>query len=317
MLRYAAMLMGLVGVGCGGTAGTGDEIGTGIAAATGGAVVLAGNQDQPGAIALDDSYVYFAVYGDDAAHGAIRRVAKTGGAVTTLADGEFVPGSLAVDATRVYWTANDPSQSLSGAIRAVKKTGGTPVSLASGLSSARALTSDATTLYFATDKSIVGLSKAGGVPWPIAAATCVQASASDSTTIYWTENCVLFPPQGIFAVSKLGGLPVVVSTDAPGTLGADGAFVYWVADGVVEAQPRFGGLPLPLYSSGDWGTLGALDATSLYLQVGETIARVPKSGGSATTIWKGDFAPNAIAADGTHVYFDGGYPTGAVYSLRR
>jgi hypothetical protein len=309
--------MGLVGVGCGGVTDRTDEIGAGVAAATTAAVVIASNQDQPGALALDDDYVYFAVYGDDVAHGAIKRVGKSGGAVTTLADGEVGPGSLAVDATRVYWTSNDPSKTSAGAIRAVAKTGGTAVSLTSGLSSARALTSDAATLYFATDKAIVALSKAGGVPWPLAAATCVNASASDATTIYWTENCVLFPPQGIFAVSKLGGLPVVVSTDAPGALGADGAFVYWVEGGVVEAQPRLGGLPVPLYSTGDWGVFGALDATSLYLQVGETIARVPKIGGSARTIWKGDFAPNAIAVDGGHVYFDGGYPTGAVYSLRR
>jgi hypothetical protein len=306
---------GDVGAGDGTAGGAGDGAAGGDATAT--AVVLAGNQDQPGALALDDGYVYFAVYGDAANHGAIRRVAKGGGAVTTLADGEFVPGSLVVDATRVYWTSNDPDHSSSGAIRAVDKAGGTPISLASGLSSARALTADDAALYFATEKAIVALSKSGGVSWPLAAATCVNATASDSTTIYWTENCVFFPPQGIFAVSKLGGVPVVVSTDAPGTLGADGAFVYWVADGVVEAQPRFGGLPLPLYSTGDYGVFGAFDATALYLEVGETIARVPKIGGSATTIWKGDFAPNAIAADATRVYFDGGYPSGAVYSLRR
>jgi len=344
MNRYAAVLLGVVAVGCGGVAGRTNEVGAGVAGRTdeGGAgaadgtagavdgndgagvadaapsaVVIASNQDQPGAIALDDRYVYFAVYGDAAGHGAIRRVAKAGGAVTTLADGEFVPGSLAVDATRVYWTSNDPDHSSSGAIRAVAKDGGQPVSLASGLSSARALTADAANLYFATDKSIVALSKAGGVPWPLATATCVQASASDATNIYWTENCVLFPPQGIFAVSKLGGIPVVVSTDAPGALGADGAFVYWVGNGVVEAQSRFGGLPIPLYSTGDYGVFGALDATSLYLQVDETIARVRKTGGSATTIWKGDFAPNAIAVDAGHVYFDGGYPSGAVYSLSR
>ncbi len=280
-------------------------------------VALATGLDQPGSIAVDANDVYFSTFGDAADHGSIRRVPKSGGPVTVLADGEHVPFNLVVDGTRVYWTANDDSVSSGGAIRAVAKSGGRAVSLASGLSRARTLVADASSLSFADDAHVNALSKAGGVPVPLLAATCTNAMAQDATTLYWSESCVLFPPQGIFAVSTLGGLPVVVSVAAPGTLLADGAFVYWIDRGVVEAQPRFGGLPIPLYDTGDWGVLEALDATSLYLQVGESIARLPKTGGAATTIWSGDFAPNAIAADAGAVYFDGGYPSGAVYRLPR
>ncbi len=301
----------LAAAGCGAAAASGES-----AAALAAPTLLAGGLDQPGSLALDDEYVYFATYGDDAAHGSIRRVAKAGGAVTVLADGEFVPGNLVVDASRVYWTANDSSRTDGGAIRAVAPSGGAPVSLASGLSMARALVADAYTLYFADDASVLALAKAGGVPVPLAPARCTSAMAQDSTTIYWAENCVLFPPQGIFAVSKPSGLPVVVSAVGPGTLFADGGFVYWIDRGVVEAQPRFGGPPLPLYDTGSWGVLEAIDATSLYLQLGEGVVRVPKTGGGATTLWTGDFAPNAIAADASGVYFDGGYPTGVLDRVR-
>jgi hypothetical protein len=297
--------------GCGGVVDDGAE----TSAALGVPVVLAANQDQPGPIAVDDSYVYFSDYGDDAGHGSIRRVKKSGGAVTVLAAGEFVPGNLVVDGTRVYWTSNDGQRAHAGAIRAVAKAGGQPVSLASGLSSARALVADAYTLYFATDDAIVALSKSGGVPLPLSAARCVNAAAQDSTTVYWTENCVITPPQGVFAVSKLGGLPVVVSTDSTGGLFADGAFVYWIADGVVKAQPHFGGLPITLYDTGNYGVLSAMDASSLYLQLNDGVTSVKKAGGHATTLWTG-FAVNAIAVDSTSVYFDGG-PTGVVDRLSR
>lgn len=287
------------------------------AAALAAPTVIATGIDQPGSLAVDDGYVYFAAYGDEAAHGSIRRVARSGGPVTVLADGESVPGNVVVDGTRVYWTSNDGQRSNAGAIRAVAKSGGRPVSLVSGLTTARALVADAYTLYFADDAHILALSKSGGVAVPLSPARCTNAMAADSTTIYWAENCVLVPPAGILAVSKLGGLPVVVSATGPGSLFADGAFVYWIDRGVVEAQPRFGGLPLPLYDTGNWGVLQAIDATALYLQVGEGIARLPKTGGAATTLWNGDFAPNAVATDSAAIYFDGGYPTGSVYRLAR
>jgi hypothetical protein len=311
--KPSAVLVSLLAAGCGGIAGSGSDESS---AALGAPIVLAANQDQPGPITVDDSYVYFADYGDDAGHGSIRRVKKTGGAVTILAANEYVPGNLVVDGARVYWTSNDGQRQAAGAIRAVAKAGGRPLSLASGLSSARALVADAYTLYFATDDAIVALSKSGGLPLPLAAARCVNSAAQDSTTVYWTENCVLLPPQGVFAVGKLGGLAVKISNDSTGGIVADGANVYWIADGLVKRQPRFGGLPVTIYDTGNYGVLEAMDSGSLYLQLNDGITRVSKSTGAATTVWSG-FAVNGIAVDTTSVYFDGGQPTGSVYRLVR
>ncbi|MDB4968731.1 MAG: uncharacterized protein JWN44_4420, partial [Myxococcales bacterium] len=215
--------------------GAGADSESTLTAAAVSAVVIAGNQDQPGSLVVDDSYVYFLAFGDAVTHGSVRRVPKLGGRVTILADGESIPGTLVADATRLYWTSNNYEGSHNGAVRSVAKSGGRVTSLASGLSSARGLTADANRLYFATDEYIVALSKLGGVPVPLAAARCVNAGASDSTTIYWSENCVMFPPQGVFAVSKLGGVAVKLSNDAPGALLADGANVYWVDAGLVKA----------------------------------------------------------------------------------
>src|SRR5437868_11067837 len=101
-MKIKRTVLGVAGAlllaGCSGIVSDGAE----TSAALGVPVVLAANQDQPGPLAVDDGYVYFSAYGD----GSIRRVKKSGGAVTVLAAGESVPGNLVVDATRVYWTSN-------------------------------------------------------------------------------------------------------------------------------------------------------------------------------------------------------------------
>src|SRR5881409_880220 len=89
------LLVSLLAAGCGGI--TDNSNSDENSAALGAPILLATNQDQPGSIAVDDTYVYFVAYGDDAGHGAIKRVKKTGGSVTILASNEFVPGNLVVD----------------------------------------------------------------------------------------------------------------------------------------------------------------------------------------------------------------------------
>jgi hypothetical protein len=53
-------------------------------------------------IAVDAAYVYFTNF--YAGPGAVRKVAKSGGATITLATGQLLPWGIAVDATSVYWT---------------------------------------------------------------------------------------------------------------------------------------------------------------------------------------------------------------------
>jgi hypothetical protein len=53
-------------------------------------------------IAIDDAYVYFTNF--NTGPGAVKKVAKSGGATITLATGQLLPWGIAVDATSVYWT---------------------------------------------------------------------------------------------------------------------------------------------------------------------------------------------------------------------
>lgn len=283
-------------------------------AALGSAVVLASGQPQPFEVAVDETYVYFVDSGTAQDDGSVRRVAKTGGAVEILAAHEAVPQGLVVDDSTVYWTAG--GNGAAGTVRAWSKTTKKVSSLVGDLKEARALTADAYNLYFYDDGFMYRLSKLGGLPVPVAAATCVVTSANDFASVYWVENCVLFPPEGIFAAAKTGSLPVAFSIDAPGALFVDSSNVYWVAGSQVKSQWKLGGLPSVVYDTGkdNYGTIEAMDASALYLQVGESLVRVPKSGGRAATVWQGDFAPNGAAVDGKNVYFAG---SDAIYAVAK
>src|SRR4051812_48390043 len=103
-IAFATFVTLFAAAGCDGTQPI-DETSAALVPAT----PIAIGQDQPGSMVVDDSYVYFTVYGDAVGHGSVRRVPKRGGAVTILADGESGPGFLTADATRLYWTNNDYS----------------------------------------------------------------------------------------------------------------------------------------------------------------------------------------------------------------
>ncbi len=67
----------------------------------GGATTMLSSSPAAG-IAIDAAYVYFTNFNTGA--GAVKKVAKSGGATITLATGQLLPWGIAVDATSVYWT---------------------------------------------------------------------------------------------------------------------------------------------------------------------------------------------------------------------
>lgn len=112
---------------------------------TGGApTVLASTQDDPRALALDATTVYWTNTGLNNAVGSVMQIAKTGGAPTTLATGLSVPSGIAVDATDVYWV-----NTTAGTVMRVPKGGGPSKILVSGQVGAHDIAVDGNAVYWA------------------------------------------------------------------------------------------------------------------------------------------------------------------------
>lgn len=66
-------------------------------------IILASNQQNPTAIAVDANHVYWTNAGD----GTVKRVLKTGGEPEVIASGQKFPTGIAVDDTAAVWTNLD------------------------------------------------------------------------------------------------------------------------------------------------------------------------------------------------------------------
>jgi hypothetical protein len=107
---------------------------------------LASNQNNPSAIAVDPTHVYWC---NDNASGSVFQltITPTVGLPLSLAGGQKQPISIAVDASYVYWANNDSGNG-SGSVVKVPIGGGTVITLASGESSIDAIALDPSYVYW-------------------------------------------------------------------------------------------------------------------------------------------------------------------------
>jgi hypothetical protein len=151
--------------------------------------------DEPVALAVDSSSVYFAVQGGFSG-GAIMKVPIGGGTPVTLAALTDKPLDLAIDGTNIYF-----STLLNEAIMKLPLDGGTPAMLAKG--SGQRIAVDASYVYW-TDivaNLLMRAPLAGGAPEALAGGRGM-AIALDATNLYWIDYGVQSPDvPGGFVVS--------------------------------------------------------------------------------------------------------------------
>lgn len=94
--------------------------------AGGAAVTLASGQQNPSALAVDDTNLYWAT----GSGGTVVKLPLAGGDPTLVASGQGAVGGLAIDATSIYWADYD-----NGALMKPSIAGDAPVALASGQAS--------------------------------------------------------------------------------------------------------------------------------------------------------------------------------------
>lgn len=181
---------------------------------------IASGQQEPWAIAVDRTHVYFSTRGHgDQVDGTVVRVPATGGPLEVIASGLRAPMHLALDDDNVYVTVlGGPAPDYrDSAILAIPKRGGRPVVLAAKQGPVRGL-------------------------------------AADGASIFWTSSGN--PPVGgqVFRLDRAGGRPVVLAAgeQSPTALAIDQAGVFWTCyRGTVRRVGKQGGRPATLASGQD------------------------------------------------------------------
>ncbi len=144
-------------------------------------VTLASHQNQPGALVVDATYVYWLNEGD----GSLAKTPVAGGPVTTLVAGESGRGALVLGGSTLFWN-ND----LGGDVRSIPVDGGVAQTVVPGQLQIDGLAIDATTLYLSSRLGLVeSVPLAGGSPATLYAQIDYGLGnlVVDATSLYWTD----------------------------------------------------------------------------------------------------------------------------------
>lgn len=262
-------------------------------------------------VAIDEEHLYFS-FPQASKGGEIRRVKKTGGAVTVIATGQSSPQSIVVDATHVYWS----NGGFDGSVMKLSKVEGSVPEVLQKGPSPMDIAQDEDWIYWSEiSADTVGRTPKQGGPSVVLAtdARGPQQVAVFGPWLYWGD----YGTSRIMRVVKEGGPAEVVAAgqDYARGVAVDCLGVYWFGKDLLD---RYGAYWLPwtggppqLIGQAPGGRDGhlALDARYLYSSRGPGgVVRVPRVGGAVSAL--PDTPPGMlansvgnVAVDDTHVYW--------------
>lgn len=319
-LALRAVLVGALGVSCGGAELSPMDAGDGEASADSGTGVETDAEgDGADAFSCDAGMICGGecvdpntssrnckTCGHDCQTGAC-----TGGACqpVMLSAGMGNASTIAIDSMYVYWGSGTTG---AGAIYRIPKAGGAVTPLATKLSEVPfGLAVDNTKLYFTiggsgSDGAVMAVAIGGGMPSTLYGSQNLPATiAVDGANVYWT-NRGLTPNTGSVNRAPIAGggaiAPLAAPRNTPLGLAIDGAMVYFsesVPAGSVNKVPIGGGATTQLVSAFDPAGL-VVDKTRAYYVAGG-VHSVLLAGGPSTLL-SGALAAYGLALDSTFVY---------------
>jgi hypothetical protein len=150
-------------------------------------IVLASQQDGPGAFAVDATNLYWINGGPEVSFTSqpprsVVKMPLNGGAITTLAMGQFGGDQMVVRGSTLVWFDGDSN------VLSMPVTGGAPTTLLHDLL-LQAMTVDATGVYLLLAGEIDSVPPTGGAVTPVASVPLLFAQqtsiAVDATSVYW------------------------------------------------------------------------------------------------------------------------------------
>jgi hypothetical protein len=248
-------------------------------------------------IATDGTYVYWT---NKSAAGAVYRALPTGAGLTTIASNQAQPDWIASNGTTVAWTNQTSNQVMAAPVTSDGGVAPRQLNLNGENGTVLAgIAIDSANVYYAAKTAGGGLAErvslaGGGLVGELGTATFVGIAA-DSNYVYWTGGSA---NPSVYQNTK-AGTPTTEKAIAAGALicplavTSDGASVYFLDQGTTACAPP------------------GNDGGALY--------RIPIGNGGALPppLVGGLSDPQAIAVDGTAVYWVTGGATGAVMKLAK
>lgn len=240
---------------------------------------LAAALAQPGSVASDGSYVYWA-NGEDGSgtgpSGMIEKVPIGGGVRTALALNQYFPIGVSVAADKVAWAEMGfVAAGVDGTVNSLPISGSvaaTEITTSAVICGMKAVGSRAYYVECNAPAHVASVPLTGGAPFIHATATGSPiAVAAGGGSVVWAEY------EGtIWSVPEVGGAPVLISSGetAPSDILVADGVVYWV---------NGGGSPFP-----------------------GMVRKAPLGGGAPQTIATSMGAPAHLAVDGQYVYWTDG-----------
>ncbi len=267
---------------------------------------LAGGLNSPWNLAVDDSNVYFV---ENDSSGAVKKVAKSGGPVTTLASGLVEPTSIGVDASFVYFIERNNGSN--GSLKKVPLGGGGTTTLASGLKNAQnhlAVYGDS--VYFGDGKTGGGgVIKKVGINGGETILVDNNGLLNLNTAIDVSGGSVYFKNDydKILRVATSGGGVTELGSGEPSALKVGGSYIFFTeySNATVKQMPISGGATTTLATGADSAANLATDGSYVYWTEFNNpgkVARVPIGGGSVKT-YSNQANSIGIAVDGQYVYY--------------